>query len=199
MLTAFGGLLACQLFLPGFIGIADTGDFAKVTGWLCLAPRGGQSAFTFFQSDYVWSARNFWDSPYLSSETALGWLAIHLSGATREGATFDIRWLSALHVILCLAGFAALLKALQQYPKHLQAVVASVTLLLLTDVCYAAVLNSFYMDAVAFCSILLMVGAGAWISTEEKVGTGQLALFFVSALLFRSAEMTSVTSSDSSG
>src|SRR5262249_51618002 len=51
MLTAFGGLLACQLFLPGFIGIADTGDFAKVTGWLCLAPRGGQSAFTFFQSD----------------------------------------------------------------------------------------------------------------------------------------------------
>ena len=32
--------LAVQLLLPGFIGIANNGDFGKVYGWLCLAPRG---------------------------------------------------------------------------------------------------------------------------------------------------------------
>lgn len=114
LFTGFGGLLAWQLFLPGFIGIADTGDFARVTGWFCLAPSAPPTHFTFFQPEYTWSAHSFWASPYTSSETALGWLAIQLAGATREGAHFDIRWLAALHVALCLAGFAALLAALRE-------------------------------------------------------------------------------------
>jgi hypothetical protein len=184
LFTGYGGLLTWQLFLPGFIGIADTGDFARVAGWLCLAPSGTQTTFTFFQPDYIWSVRNFWDSPYKSSETALGWLAIQLAGATHEGARFDIRWLAALHVALCLAGFAALLAALRKYPKRVQAVVAAVPLVLLTDVCYTALLNSFYMDTIAFCSLLLMIGTAVWISAGREPRTGQLALFFVAAQLF---------------
>jgi hypothetical protein len=184
LFIGYGGILAWQLFLPGFIGIADTGDFARVAGWLCLAPSGAPTRFTFFQPEYTWSAHNFWDSPYTSSETALGWLAIQLAGATHEGDHFDIRWLAALHVTLCLAGFAAFLAALRERPKHVQAVVAAVPLLLLTDVCYTAILNSFYMDTVAFCCLLLMAGTAVLISAGEELRTGQLALFFVAALLF---------------
>ena len=184
LFMGFGGLLAWQLFLPGFIGIADTNDFARVTGWLCLAPSGAPTTFTFFQPEYTWSARHFWASPYASSETALGWLAIQLAGATHEGAHFDIRWLAALHVTLCLAGFAALLAGLRERPKRVQAVIAAVPLLLLTDVCYTALLNSFYMDTAAFCGLLLMAGTAVWISAAEKPRAGQLALFFVAALLF---------------
>ena len=70
ILLAAGALcLASQLLLPGFIGIASNGDFGKVYGWLCLAPRGVETNFTYFQPEYVWSARNYWDSPYHSSET----------------------------------------------------------------------------------------------------------------------------------
>ena len=184
LFTGFGCLLAWQLFLPGFIGIADTNDFARVTGWLCLAPSGAPTTFTFFQPEYTWSAHNFWASPYTSSETALGWLAIQLAGATHEGAHFDIRWLAALHVALCLAGFAALLAALRGRPKLVQIAVAAVPLLLLTDVCYTAILNSFYMDTAAFCGLLLMAGTAVLISVEEEPRTGHLALFFVAALLF---------------
>jgi hypothetical protein len=158
LLAGLAGLLAWQLFLPGFIGIADTGDFGRVAGWLCLAPRDPPTHFTFFQPDWVWSAKNFWDSPYKSSETFLGWLAIQLVGANYERARFDIRWLAVLHVMLCLGGFAALLAALRNYPKRIQALVAAVPLLLLTDICYTSYLNSFYMDTVAFCSLVLMVG-----------------------------------------
>jgi hypothetical protein len=188
LLTGFGALLAWQLFLPGFIGIADNGDFGKVAGWLCLAAKGGPATFVFFQPDYIWSSRNFWDSPYKSSETALGWLAIQLAGAAREGARFDIRWLAALHVVLCLAGFVALLAALRNRPKRVRIVVAAVPLLLLTDVCYTALLNSFYMDAVAFCSLLLMAGTAVWMSVEEEPRTGRFALFFVAALLFATSK-----------
>jgi hypothetical protein len=188
LFVALGGLLAWQLFLPGFIGIADGGDFGRVTGWLCLAPSGPPTPFTYFQPDYVWSARNFWDSPYRSSEIVLGWLAIHLAGATHEGAGFDIRWLGALHVGLCLAGFAALLAALRDRPKAVQAVAAAVPVLLLTDVCYTAYLNSFYMDAVAFCSLLLMAGVAVWICADREPGVGQLALFFAGGLLFATSK-----------
>jgi hypothetical protein len=184
LFMGFGGLLAWQLFLPGFIGIADTNDFARVAGWLCLAPSGAPTSFTFFQPDYTWSAHHFWASPYTSSETALGWLAIQLAGATHEGAHFDIRWLAALHVTLCLAGFAALLAALRGCPKRVQTVVAGVPLLLLTDVCYTALLNSFYMDTAAFCGLLFMAGTAVWISAVERPRMGQLALFLVAALLF---------------
>jgi hypothetical protein len=184
--AGFAGILAWQLFLPGFIGIADTGDFARVAGWLCLAPAptGGPRTFAFFQPNYFWSARNFWDSPYRSSETALGWLAIQLAGATHEGARFDIRWMGAIHVALCVAGFALLLLALRGQPKRVQAITGLVPLFLLTDVCYAAFLNSFYMDAIALSSLLLMAGAAAWISTEKHPQSGQFLIFFVAALLF---------------
>jgi hypothetical protein len=184
LLTGFGGLMAAQLFLPGFIGIADTGDFGRVAGWLCLAPSGAPTPFAFFQPEYVWSGHNFWGSPYTSSETVLGWIAIHLAGATHEGARFDIRWLGLLHVALCLGGFTALLAALSNQSKAFQAIVGVVPVLLLTDVCYVALLNSFYMDAVAFCSLLLMVGAAVWISAAPEPRARQLALFFVGAIFF---------------
>lgn len=184
LLAAFVAVMASQLFLPGFIGIADTGDFARVAGWLCLAPQDPHATFRYFQPNYFWSARNFWNSPYQSSETALGWLAIHLAGATREGAHFDIRWLAAIHVALCLLGLIALLAALRNQPKRVQAILFAVPLLLLTDVCYVAILNSFFMDAVAFCSLLLMTGAAVWISVEEEPRAGQIVLFFIAALLF---------------
>jgi hypothetical protein len=188
LLTAFSGLLVWQLFLPGFIGIADSGDFARVAGWLCLAPSGHRTPFTFFQPDYVWAAHNFWDSPYHSSETVLGWLAIRLAGATFEGAHFDIRWLATLHVTLCVAGFVALLTTLRNQPKRVQGLVAAVPLLLFTDVCYTALLNSFYMDAVAFCSLLLMAGTAVWISAESQPAIGQLTFFFVAGLLFATSK-----------
>ena len=36
-LTLCAGILAWKLLLPGFIGMADNGDFGKVAGPLCLA------------------------------------------------------------------------------------------------------------------------------------------------------------------
>lgn len=184
LFAALAGILAWQLFLPGFIGIANNGDFGKVAGWLCLAPRGTPTPFAYFQPDYVWRARNFWDSPYRSSETALGWLAIHLANAAHEGAPFDIRWLAGIHVVLCLLAFAVLLFALRGLPAWIQAVTAGVPLLIFTDACYAAILNSFYMDAVAFCSLLLLTAVAVWMSAGEEPRIGPLVLFFVAACLF---------------
>ena len=160
--SAGAACLAVQVLLPGFIGIANNGDFGKVNGWLCLAPRGGQHPFIHFEPDYVWSARNYWNSPYHSSESALAWLATRLAGATHEAAAFDIRWLGALHAALCLAALAVLLASLRDRGWRVQAASAALPLVAFTDVCYTAYLNSFFMDAAALCGLLVMTTAAVW-------------------------------------
>jgi hypothetical protein len=160
--SAGAACLAVQVLLPGFIGIANNGDFGKVNGWLCLAPRGGEPPFIHFQPDYVWSARNYWNSPYHSSESAVAWLATRLAGATHEGAAFDIRWLGALHAALCLAAFAVLLASLRGTGGRAPVASAVLPLVAFTDVCYTAYLNSFFMDAAALCGLLVMTAAAVW-------------------------------------
>jgi hypothetical protein len=182
------GCLAAQVLLPGFIGIANNGDFGKVYAWLCLTPRGVETNFIHFQPDYIWSARNYWNSPYHTSESALAWLATRIAGATHEGAAFDIRWLGALHAALCLAAFGVLLTCVRGMPWRVQMASAIVPLVIFTDVCYTAYLNSFYMDATALGALLLMVASGislqACPSERSSDASAPLCGFTLAALLF---------------
>jgi hypothetical protein len=182
--VAAAACLAVQVLLPGFIGIANNGDFGKVYGWLCLAPRGAEANFIHFQPDYIWSARNYWNSPYHTSESALAWLATRFADATHEGAAFDIRWLGAVHAALCLAALAILLAALRGMSWRAQAATVIVTLLVFTDVCYTAYLNSFYMDAAALVALLLMAAAAVWIVATAASRAAPLCVFTLAAVLF---------------
>lgn len=181
LLLAAALCLAGQLLGPDAIGIANNGDFGKVYGYLSLAPRGPETNFVYFQPEYTYSARNFWNSPYHSAETALAWAATRLAGATREGAGFDLRWLGALHASLCLAALAMFLLACRPFPLY-----ALAPLLLFTDVCYTAYLNSFYMDAAALCGLLLMTAAAVWLVTDRTAAP--LCAFIAAALLFATSK-----------
>jgi hypothetical protein len=182
--AAGAACLAVQVLLPGFIGIANNGDFGKVYGWLCLAPSAPETNFVHFQPDYIWSARNYWNSPYHSSESTLAWLATRFAGATHESAAFDIRWLGAIHAALCLAAFGVLLAGLRGRGLRVQAASAVIPLLAFTDVCYTAYLNSFFMDAAALCGLLLMAAAAVWMMASAPPNTAPLCVFTLAALLF---------------
>ena len=173
----FAGLLILQLFVPPFIGLANNADFGKVAGWLSLAPVDGwDSNFVFFQPDWIRHQRDYWRSPYYSSETVLAWLAATLSGATAaEGAHFDIRVLGAIHAAFLLAamGIAVRWRA-----------VAVAAILAFGDVCYIAYCNSFYMDAAAMCSLLLMVAAAAWMAVTERPTVVQFLVYGFAGLVF---------------
>ena len=182
--AAGAACLAVQVLLPGFIGIANNGDFGKVYAWLCLGPRGAETNFIHFQPDYIWSARNYWNSPYHSSESTLAWLATRFAGATHEAAAFDIRWLGAIHAAGCLAAFGVLLAGLRGRGWRVQAASAALPLLVFTDVCYTAYLNSFYMDAAALCGLLLMAAAAVWMMANTPPRAAPLCVFALAALLF---------------
>jgi hypothetical protein len=178
-------LLSLQAFGPHFIGTADNGDFGKVFGWLSLVPVDyGQSNFSYFQPDYIYSQSHFWDSPYYSSEIVPAWIATRLSGATREGAHFDIRVLGAVHAAIVLAALAMLLFLLRRLPVWTRVLVAGVAILAFTDVCYAAYLNTFFMDAVAVFSLLLLVVTAARIAQDGDPPPVLVLLYGIPGLLF---------------
>ena len=183
LLGVFAGLLAWELLLPGYIGLADNGDFGKVTGHLGLASRRATN-FVYFQPECVWSKRNYWDSPYFSSETLLAWLALELSGGARAGRIFDMRWIGAIHMVLMAAAIAFLLAALRGQPKWAQAAIAAVPILIFTDVCYAAYCNTFYMDAATLSGLLLMTALAVWIVLAGPNRIAGIVLFTAAAMLF---------------
>src|SRR5579864_2953505 len=75
-LLVCAAILAWQLFLPGFIGMANNADFGKVAGPLCIegADRGADN-FLFFQAEYLRGPTHCYRPGIPTSEIALAWLA----------------------------------------------------------------------------------------------------------------------------
>src|SRR5262245_59526421 len=112
-LGLFAAILIWQILLPGFIGIANNGDFSKISGRLCLAgAHAERDIFNYFESDYARDPKNCWDSKMPSAELAFARLASLLQRTFAPGNVFDIRWLGAIHVAGFLLAFWLWLLAL---------------------------------------------------------------------------------------
>jgi hypothetical protein len=183
LLTICAVILSGQLFVPHFIGLADNGDFPKVTGRLSLGPKDAGENFIHFVSDYLLSPRYYWKSETLSTELPLAWLATRLSRTTKEGDAFDIRWLGAIHAILLLGALYILIRGLWPLPIGPRLLIAAAAIFIFTDVHYVSYFNSFYTDAAALLGLLLMVALAAHIAiTGMRIGNA--ILFCLAALLF---------------
>ena len=84
LLAACAGILLWQLFLPGFIGLADNRDFAKVAGRLCIGRADVADAgayYAYFYPDYQRSPQYCWESGIPTSQLLLArtasWLQLH--------------------------------------------------------------------------------------------------------------------------
>ncbi len=175
-------LLTLQVLAPPFIGLANNGDFPKVTGRLSLGPRD-RADFVYFVPDYVRASRFRWKSPVLSTELPLAWLAARLAGATEEGAAFDIRWLGAIHALLLLGALYVLLRSLRALPRWRRLSIAAAAIFFFTDVEYVAYCNSFYSDAAALAALLLMTAFAVHIAISG-IRYGNTIPFCLAALLF---------------
>src|SRR5580658_9528210 len=83
-------ILLWQLFLPGFIGLANNRDFAKVAGRLCIGrPDVPSSYFAYFHADYTRDAHYCWDSQIATSELLLAGTASSLEKNIGDRFRFD--------------------------------------------------------------------------------------------------------------
>jgi hypothetical protein len=165
--------------------MASNGDFGKVLGPLCMdGVDHGADNFVFFQPDYVRGAPYCFSAPYFSSETALAWTASMLERTFSHPSRFDIRWLGAMHALLFLGFYYALLRLLA--PLHVLARIAlSIAgLWIFADIGVVAYLNSFFTDAAAILGTLSGGVLAIYTAGQERIGFLPLACFGASALLF---------------
>jgi hypothetical protein len=184
LLALCAAVCSIQLLLPGYIGIANNGDFGKVFArFSCAPPDGAASNFRFFVADYDFAPRYYWKSDFVTSEIPLA--GIPLLAARAAGArSFNIRWLGALDAVLFLAAYYALLMYLRRWGRAAQAAIGLLALWIFGDVVYVAYFNSFFSDTPGILGLLLMVALGLRLSAQDPPRRITLCLFALSALLF---------------
>jgi len=182
-LLVCGGILLVQLFLPGFIGIADNNDFPKVTGPFCvIGVDHSADIFVYFQPDYVHDSRFCYRPGIPSSEIPLAWLAFQAAWLFQHSGHIDIRWMGAIHALIFLSFFYALLRLLRPLKAAARLVLSVAALWIFTDVSIVSYCNTFFMDAAGIFFGLLAAVLAVYLIVEVRVVT--LALFGLAAIGF---------------
>jgi hypothetical protein len=185
LLLLCAGLLLWLLFLPGFIGMANNGDYAKVIGPLCIGGADNYAdSFLFFQSDYVRDPKFCWNPHIPSSENAVARLAASMQHAVQGGAHLDIRWIAAIHCIVFLGFYYSVLLLLRPLRPVLRILLSLAALWIFADVGTVAQFNSFWADIAAILGGLAATVLAVHLLKAEAIGQGTLALFGCAALLF---------------
>jgi hypothetical protein len=138
-----------QLFAPPYTGLANNGDFGKVSGPLALGPAHPVPQETFHHYIREWSVQERYHLrvTYWGVESWLARAAVWLGGTH----PFDLRWLALLHSLV----FAASAWAISRQSWWTIAVAVA----LLTDAAYVTYFASFYFDAAAIAFFPLFIFA----------------------------------------
>ena len=152
------GIVVFQVLLPPAIGLADNGDFGKISLKFALRvpynpsmPKG--SPYIHFR--YVFAPESHWRSGFHSAETLLVNVALLLNRLISSDGAFDLRCLGAVHAALFLLAFAFFAPLTGAVRPVLQAALLAVAILFFCDAMYSTYYNSFYMDAAAFVFLML--------------------------------------------
>jgi hypothetical protein len=187
-LLACGVILSWQLFLPGFIGLANNRDFAKVAGRLCIGRVDTPSSYyVYFHPDFERAPRYCWDSQIPSSEAVLAHAASFVEKHLADPARFDIRWLGAVHAMVVMAAWWLLSRALRPLAGAAWWIAQAAALWMFLDISYIAYLNSFYTDAAAILGAGIMLAAALWLVSEASQ-RAPFVWFSAGALLFLTAK-----------
>ena len=184
-LSIAAALLSWQLLLPGFIGLANNGDFPKVAGPLCLEGVDHETdKFAYFQPDYVRAPASCYNPRIPSSEILPAWIASSVERIFGDKTRFDIRWLGALHAIVFIAIVYLVLLVLRPVRLSMRIVLALAALWIFADVGFVAYLNTFYSDVPAMLGGLAAIFLAVRLARSETINPFMLGLFGLAALFF---------------
>ena len=184
-LVLCAAILVRQLFMPGFIGMANNGDFPKVAGPLCLAGADRETEkVIYFQADYLRGPAYCYNPHIPSSEIVPASIASSLERMFSDKTHFDIRWLGAVHALLFAGFFYLMLVMLRPLDRVAAVVLSVVALWIFCDVSLVAYLNSFYGDVAAMLGGLTAVMTAVPLAGGKNVRAAPLFLSGLAALAF---------------
>ena len=184
---AAAAIIAYLLFIPPVVGIADNGDFARLT--IPFGLRHSPHYFKIVERDYTYMSPG--DFAQLSKDNPQSFCseyipvaaALAISSLVSKTGVFDIRFLGLVHATLFLAGVYALLFACSALPVRLQLLIGTLILLVLTDATYIAWFNSMYQDAATLVFTLIAIAVGAQVIAAARFDPAALTMLVTATSL----------------
>ncbi len=172
-------ILAAVLFVPPVIGLANNGDYGKVSlHYALFSPN--EEEFYFAPQTHKFLPEKQWDSGFFTSTHLPVQAALFLHRLSGQ-KDFDCRFLATVYSALFLLALGILQPCLTKLSPLRRSLFSAALLLLLCDIVYTALFNTFFMDATALTGFLL--AAAAWLRYERSQKLGWLILFTAAALL----------------
>src|SRR5258708_17663865 len=148
------GLISFVIFVPPVVGLADNGDFVKISGRFDLYLPNQSNGFA--DSTYQIDPQHHWRGDVISSEILPAALAVGLNRIF-SSRTFDMRWIGAVHAALYLLAFYLALPLMRGLSVIRRVILMAAIVAILGDVMYVSALSSFYMDTTAWIFLCLGV------------------------------------------
>ena len=185
LLAVAAGIVCHQLFLPPIVGLADNGDFSRVTDHLGLAAEDARPDDRYFQFVF----RHYRSAPSsgrrnVSSEILLAAIARGVSLPFSPRGTFDLRWIGAVHAIALLAAAVVFWKASRRLPGRARIAAGAFAVFAFTDVGYVAPLNSFYTQVASLVFLAWAAALAATSLADSGRRLWPIAGYFSAAFLF---------------
>jgi hypothetical protein len=180
-LAAAAAILIFQLLVPPPIGLADNGDFGKISARFNLYPaveNVDDSAFRYIHLHYDLQSENHLETGFQSSEALLVGVALLLNRLVSPPGDFDLRAMGVVHAALFLLAFALLIPLFGGVRAELRIALLTLAVLVFCDVTFSAIYNSFYLDAGAFVFLMLSIVSLWRAVARRRPGDTYLALAF---------------------
>ncbi|SFC19874.1 hypothetical protein [Clostridium uliginosum] len=182
------------LFVSPIIGMADNGDFYRVmnqNGVYHINKEDKDIFLGYFNKDYgIYKYNNDYAKILISTQSIFIKIAVFIDELFNKDYILDIRFMSALFLLIQATGIYLLVKVLINKidkPKYKMIIVLLITLIF-CDTGYFAYYNSFFGEGVNICCFLLSIGILMYMIEFDKVNVCTLFLFGVSSFLFFGAK-----------
>lgn len=184
LVTLCAAIIFFQILIPPVVGLADEGDFAKMSQRFYLGPdnHSNEDAFFYFHRRYIYDPQLYhWNAEIFSSELGLIHLATALNDLISKDQSFDIRVLGVLHAAIFLAAFGLFLPMLRGLPRIVRLGLPLFAIFVFADVSYVSYFNSFLTDPAAFLFLACAIALG--LRLTSGITLTRLALFAAAAIL----------------
>jgi len=183
-------ILTFQLLIPPVMGLADNGDYYRVSGRVGLDHANeahDKKYFKYLQLKYKHIEPGAYPPGFITSEVLFAKAALFISDNVTSSNLFDLRTLGAVHEVAFIFAFWLLMFSLRPLGLRWQIVVAAVMTLFLTDARYICYFNSFFSES-ATTIFFMSTAALCLLITHKRLTSpvGWLLFLLVSILLITS-------------
>ena len=176
LLCGVAFLLSFQLFIPPALSVADTNDFQKLAGKVCLGqyPEPVRFDYTAMRWRFSPAACTAW--PFRSSAELALHAAVGLNRLFTSPVDFDLRWMGAVYAALFLASFVWLQRSLRAVPFAASVAAQLGFPIVACNAVYVPYLNTFFFDAATLVAITASLVGVSVLFLRAKVQIGAVLL-----------------------